>query len=104
MKKQELKICFASFQSIEELSKKDQKLVGKAIEATKTAYAPYSEFYVGAALRLATGKSSLAAIRKIPHIPAAFVLNALLCFRLGLCFQVLKSKRWSSRHAQKAKN
>jgi len=39
-----------------ELSASDRELVEAAIEATGTAYAPYSHFHVGAALRLATGE------------------------------------------------
>lgn len=38
-----------------ELSKDDQDLVNQSIEAAKKAYAPYSEFYVGAAVRLTDG-------------------------------------------------
>ena len=38
-----------------ELAEADRKLLEAAIEATDTAYAPYSNFHVGAALRLADG-------------------------------------------------
>lgn len=38
-----------------ELSESDRKLLEAAIEATENAYAPYSNFHVGAALRLADG-------------------------------------------------
>lgn len=36
--------------------KKQQELVEKAIEASKKAYAPYSKFYVGAAIELTSGE------------------------------------------------
>ncbi len=39
----------------EELGEADAQLLQKAIEATGRAYAPYSNFKVGAALRLASG-------------------------------------------------
>ena len=57
MKKNELKINYYTFSSLEELDKADRVLIEKAIEATKTAYAPYSDFYVGAAIRLANGEN-----------------------------------------------
>lgn len=38
-----------------QLSDSDRQLMQAAIEATATAYAPYSHFHVGAALRLADG-------------------------------------------------
>ncbi len=40
---------------LNELDKKDQMLVNHAVESAKRAYAPYSEFYVGAAVRLTDG-------------------------------------------------
>ena len=47
-----IKIGFAQ---IDELQTDDRELVEKAIAATNNSYAPYSKFYVGAALRLANG-------------------------------------------------
>ena len=43
-------------QPIEELSKEDQDLLQQATAACKKAYAPYSRFYVGAAILLENGK------------------------------------------------
>ena len=40
---------------LDELNTADRELVERALEATNGAYAPYSNFYVGAALRLANG-------------------------------------------------
>lgn len=39
----------------DELSKEEQQLIDSAKEATYSAYAPYSNFFVGAALRLQDG-------------------------------------------------
>lgn len=41
--------------NMEELDEKDSQLVEAAIEATKSSYAPYSHFNVGAAVRLDNG-------------------------------------------------
>ncbi|MGM9733298.1 MAG: cytidine deaminase [Prevotella sp.] len=45
-------ICVAN---MEELDEKDRQLVEASIEATKSSYAPYSHFNVGAAVRLDNG-------------------------------------------------
>lgn len=83
MKKKELKICYHSFESLEELSKKDQKLTEKAIEATKTAYAPYSEFYVGAALLLANGKVVLGSNQENSAYPSGLCAERVALFQAG---------------------
>jgi len=43
---------FEEFQDIDELSKNDRELFKRAVEARDRAYAPYSRFSVGAAVRL----------------------------------------------------
>jgi len=50
-----ISIQFAQFDAIEELPKEEQELLTKAVETSKTAYAPYSKFNVGAAVRLENG-------------------------------------------------
>ena len=52
MKKRELKIVFIEYDAVEELSSEDKKLIIMAKEVAETAYAPYSEFHVGAAVLL----------------------------------------------------
>lgn len=56
MRTREIKIAFQEFDTIEELSSDDQQLVISAREATKNAYAPYSQFHVGASLLLENGE------------------------------------------------
>ncbi len=56
MKKQEFEFSFEVYDSIEELGKEDQQLLKEARAITNKAYAPYSNFYVGAAAKLANGK------------------------------------------------
>ena len=55
MKKHKLTLSFLEFNSIEELNDDDRALLLRAKEAAKSAYAPYSKFRVGAAVRLADG-------------------------------------------------
>jgi cytidine deaminase len=45
------------YESINQLSKEDAALLTEARKATKIAYAPYSDFHVGAYARLANGKT-----------------------------------------------
>lgn len=47
---------FDVYQSTKELDKKDAELLLEAQKMVKTAYAPYSEFHVGAAVLLENGK------------------------------------------------
>jgi len=56
MKKIQLTTTFTVFDAINELSTDDKMLMVKAIESRKNAYAPYSNFNVGAALLLDNGK------------------------------------------------
>jgi len=55
MKKITISIEYLEFDSIAELNEQDRQLMRKAQEAGKTAYAPYSNFSVGAAVLLDNG-------------------------------------------------
>lgn len=55
MKTSELKICY-KVRSHSELSSDEQALLKSATEAATKAYAPYSHFRVGAAVKLANGE------------------------------------------------
>jgi len=86
MKKKELKICYLAFESIEELINEDQTLVAKAIEATKTAYAPYSEFYVGSAIRLANGEIIIGSNQENSAYPSGLCAERVALFQAGTNF------------------
>ena len=55
MTKKEIKITYTEFDDIAQMSAEDQVLVKEAIKATEGSYAPYSNFHVGAAVRLSDG-------------------------------------------------
>lgn len=56
MKKIKKEIIHSEYDSIEELNEPDAELLKKAKEASKHAYAPYSNFRVGAAVLLENGE------------------------------------------------
>lgn len=51
-----LSCTFQSYDSPADLPAADRELLNEAIRAAENAYAPYSQFHVGAALRLKNGK------------------------------------------------
>lgn len=56
MRTKELRIFVYEYSSVWDLPEADQQLVLAAREAAQGAFAPYSGFFVGAALRLSDGK------------------------------------------------
>lgn len=54
--KKELNISYDHYESIEAMPAADKELTLAAIAATDKAYAPYSQFHVGAAARLRSGR------------------------------------------------
>ena len=50
-----IRICYEEFEEISELTRNDQEMIEKAMEATQGSYSPYSGFKVGAAVRLDDG-------------------------------------------------
>lgn len=56
MKSDKLEIAFQQYDNFQELEGADRHLFEKAIEARQAAYAPYSNFRVGAAVLLKNGK------------------------------------------------
>jgi len=56
MKKKEIITRVTEYDSLEELANEDQILVQKSKEAALGAYAPYSHFHVGAAVKLDNGE------------------------------------------------
>ncbi len=55
MKKTFVQSEFSEFDSVAELADEDKKLIGEARVSVKNAYAPYSDFHVGAAVLLENG-------------------------------------------------
>lgn len=56
MKDKRLEVHYEEFESTDELPNDEKKLLELAVKASEGAYAPYSTFYVGAALILDSGE------------------------------------------------
>ena len=65
---------------LDELSPQDQELVQAAIKATHNAYAHYSRFYVGAALRLENGKMVIGANQENAAFPSGLCAERTAVF------------------------
>ena len=56
MTAKEINISYIEYGSIEEMGPEDRELAAEAVEAMNGAYAPYSHFHVGAAVRMSNGQ------------------------------------------------
>lgn len=86
MKKKELHIAYQTFDRIEELDPVDQALVNHAIQATSAAYAPYSNFHVGASLRLKNGEIVNGSNQENSAYPSGLCAERVALFYAGSQF------------------
>ncbi|MEM0518118.1 MULTISPECIES: cytidine deaminase [Aequorivita] len=86
MKKQKIEIALEVFESVSELPKSIQELMNKAQQACKNAYAPYSRFRVGAALRLASGTIVLGNNQENAAFPSGLCAERVAVFSAGANF------------------
>lgn len=76
----EIKSVLTVFNDVSELSKKDANLIAQASEATKLAYAPYSEFRVGAAIRFENGKELSGSNQENSSFPSGLCAERVVLF------------------------
>ena len=65
---------------LDELSVADRELIEQAMKATDNAYAEYSHFYVGAALRLANGRIVIGANQENEAFPSGLCAERIAVF------------------------
>ena len=70
MEKQNLAFEYEVYESIADLEAADNELLNHAREATDLAYAPYSNFLVGAAARLMNGEIVVGSNQENAAFPA----------------------------------
>ena len=83
MQKQKISFDLTIFESFEELPKEDQKLMAEAIAARKNAYAPYSNFQVGAAVLLENGKTVIGNNQENASYPSGLCAERVAVFQAG---------------------
>jgi len=83
MKEITLKINYTEYDSVKEMSPEDQELVKAANEAREGSYSPYSNFQVGAALRLADGTIVKGANQENAAYPSGLCAERTVMFWAG---------------------
>ena len=83
MENKELVITYTEYDSLQEMPQADRQLMEAAMEATKTAYAPYSHFHVGAAVRLSDGTLVKGANQENAAYPSGLCAERTAMFAAG---------------------
>ncbi len=86
MKKQKIEIPLEVFETVLELPKDIQELMNKAQQARENAYAPYSHFRVGAAVKLASGKIVVGNNQENAAFPSGLCAERVAIFSVGANF------------------
>lgn len=90
MKEISVTSSFLVYDSIEELPNDVQQLMDQAIEIRKKAYAPYSQFRVGAALLLDNGKIVLGSNQENAAYPSGLCAERVAIFYAGSVYPEAK--------------
>lgn len=85
-----LTIQFRELESWKLLNDSDQELVKKAYEISQNAYAPYSEFYVGASVQMANGAILAGSNQENIAYPSGLCAERVVLFYAGSQFPKTK--------------
>ena len=86
MKEKEIIIKYQSFEKSDELQNSDKLLLDNAKEAMKSSYSPYSNFEVGAAVRLANGEIVKGSNQENSAYPSGLCAERVAIFSAGVQF------------------
>jgi len=78
MKENRIEISYKIYDDSSELTKEDASLLNEARKVTKKAYAPYSNFYVGAAAKLVNGEIVAGANQENASFPVGLCAERVL--------------------------
>lgn len=90
MKEISITSSFTVYESIKEVSVEIQDLMTQAVEIRKKAYAPYSQFRVGAALLLDNGKIVLGSNQENAAYPSGLCAERVAIFHAGSVYPEAK--------------
>lgn len=85
-KKQKIEIQLEVFESHSELPKGIQELMNSARSARENAYAPYSQFKVGAAILLDSGEITIGSNQENAAYPSGLCAERVAIFHCGAVF------------------
>lgn len=86
MQKRKVAFELLAYDSLEELSEEDQKLMKAAIDARGNAYAPYSKFKVGAAVELVNGEIIVGNNQENASYPSGLCAERVAVFQAGAIY------------------
>jgi cytidine deaminase len=93
MERVEVKVSFEQYDSPDELQQEDRVLLDKAREACKSAYAPYSHFFVGAAVLLENGKIITGSNQENAAYPSGLCAERVALFSASSQYPEIKIKK-----------
>ena len=83
MTEKEIRTPFQEYGSLDELNAEDRELATKAIRSMSHAYAPYSHFHVGAAVRISNGQIVRGANQENAAYPSGICAERTAMFAAG---------------------
>lgn len=86
MQKKSILISFEEFSSVEELSKSDKALCLESVKAMVNSHSPYSEFRVGVAVRLESGKIVYGSNQENVAYPSGLCAERVALFTIGAAY------------------
>ena len=84
--KKELRFQITVYKNLNELAPKDKALMLQAVSARKNAYAPYSNFRVGAAVSLANAEIVIGSNQENASYPSGLCAERVAIFHAGAKF------------------
>ena len=86
MQENKITATYKTYESLAELSNEDQKLINAAVDASKLAYAPYSNFQVGAAILLDNGKVIIGSNQENASFPVGICAERVALSNIAMQF------------------